>query len=269
MEIIRDFSGKKLVEYLKPDLRVCLHFRHGIGDTVCFLPIYETLKRMYPEVSWNLRTFSGQEEVFDDGEDTEYDYLFVIIYPEPWFRQELRNKKKAEFCCEYEIGIPYSEVPETLSPPPRSDFSSPLVGAAFQSTSLRAINVSPLTASKVWDGILQAELVPIEIHYKHKYHNPQNTMPGCVTATTRPCKPTLSSLIGLLNACRAFIGVDSGVFFLAKSLGIPVLYLRTVRGLDSYLRNPDCLSLDELHVTPESVRQWLLTVSRDAGQPVY
>lgn len=65
---VREFQGKKLVEYLRPGLRVRLLFAHGPGDTVLFLPVYNALKALYPDVYRALKTYNGQEELFDDGD---------------------------------------------------------------------------------------------------------------------------------------------------------------------------------------------------------
>ena len=143
METITTYRDKKLVQYLKPGLRVCLSFRHGVGDTVQFQPIYETLKRLYPDVHWNLKTYNGQEAIWDDGTDTEYDYWFEIAYPSS---EHLPGITKPQLCCDVELGIKYSDVPEPLSPPPKRNFDSPLVAVHFQSTCDPSINVPPSVA---------------------------------------------------------------------------------------------------------------------------
>ena len=261
METITTYRDKKLVQYLKPGLRVCLSFRHGIGDTVMFQPIYETLKRLYPDVHWNLKTYNGQEVIWDDGTDTEYDYWFEIAFPSS---EHLPGITKPQLCCDVEIGIKYSDVPEPLSPPPKRNFESPLVAVHFQSTCDPSINVPPSVAQRVWNGILKAGLIPIEVHFQHKWHNKINTKFPFITATVREADASMVSLIGLLERCRACIGVNSGPFYLAKSMGLPVLYLRTKYTMEQYLRNPGGLSLMKNQIREDIIEAWLRSLSSDA-----
>ena len=112
---VREFQGKKLVEYLRPGLRVRLLFAHGLGDTVLFLPIYNALKALYPDVYWALKTYNGQEELFDDGDVTgPADYEFTIDFP---CGEHIPGMTKPRMCCEQELGIDYDAVvPDTYPP---------------------------------------------------------------------------------------------------------------------------------------------------------
>lgn len=249
-----DYKDKRVVDYLKAGLNVCLSFRHGLGDTVQFQPLYETLKRLYPDVSWNLKCYNGQEEIWDEGPGEPYDYWFEIAFPSS---EHLPDKTKPQLCCEVELGIDYADVPEPLSAPPKMDFESPLVAVHFQSTCDPTINIPWAVAQRVWNGVLQAGLIPIEVHFKHRWHNKLNEKYAFINTTVRDAEARMSSLIGLLSRCRACIGVNSGPFYLAKSMGLPVLYLRTKYTQEHYLRNPGGLSLMKNQIREETVSKWL------------
>ena len=251
---IREFQGKKLVEYLRPGLRVRLLFAHGLGDTVLFLPVYNALKALYLDVYWALKTYNGQEELFDDGDVTgPVDYEFTIDFP---CGEHIPGMTKPRMCCEQELGIDYDAVvPDTY--PPILACRSPLVGVHFNSTCFPAQSIPIQAAKSIWEGVLAAGCVPIEVHFEHKYHNKKNYKYPFVDATVRGCQPRISALTGLLQRCGAFIGCNSGPYWLASAIGIPTLFVHTVYPLHSYIRgSADIIKKED--VTAEKIRDWVI-----------
>ena len=139
INVISNFKDKKLVEYLKDGMRVMILFNwHGMGDCIMFLPLYYKLKKMYPNVSFNLKCNVGQE-IFDDINDKEYDIYFDIIFPEfndKRYYPHTVGKSKPHICCCTELGIPFSKEMEFTWKPDKiidSGISVPKnsVGVAF------------------------------------------------------------------------------------------------------------------------------------------
>lgn len=234
--MITSYTDKKLSEYLEDGMNVLILFGHGLGDTMMFIPVYEYLKRLYPNVKFHLYVENGQEEIFGSapwhGYEEEYDHIFSLNYP----MCEWTDKTKNEMCCETELGIPYDPEVDQFASLERQD--SPLVAVHFQGTALPgSVNCPEEVATKIWQEVLQAGLIPIEVHFKHIFHNPVNEKYGCVNRSVRDVEANLPNLIGLLQRCRAFIGVASGPFTVAMSvLGAGrVLYLEKGHKIQSYV----------------------------------
>ena len=231
---INDFKEKKLVEHLYDGAKVLILFGHGLGDTIMFYPAYEALVRLYPKVDFTLYVESGQEEIFGkvEWDEDAYDLVFSLNY----FMAENSGVTKSEHCCERELGIDSAEIKSEFAQ--LSSFDSPLVGVHFQGTALpQSVNCDERTARQIWNEILGAGLVPIEVHYQHMFHNPMNVKYPCVTSTVRGCSARISSLIGLLQRCRCFIGVASGPLTLALSMYPDrVLYLQKEHDISSYTK---------------------------------
>jgi hypothetical protein len=54
-----------------------------------------------------------------------------------------------------------------------------------------------------------AGFVPLETHFEHVFHNPVNQFDSSMRL--RGCRAEVSSLVGLLQNCGAFVGVVSGL----------------------------------------------------------
>ncbi len=257
MAAITEYSKKKLVEYLYDGAKVLLLFGHGLGDTVMFYPAFEALKKAYPKVQFSLYIENGQEEVFGKvaWDESQYDLVFSIHYP---MSEHLKDKTKSEYCCIQELGIDPALIEREFANLPVC--KSPLVAMHFQSTALPdTVNCPPDVADKLWNQVLTAGFVPIEVHYQHVFHNPVNKKFDCVTNTVRGCRATVPNLIGLLQRCRGFIGVASGPLTIALSLYPErVLYLENTHPLTTYTRNP---SVGRMNIRgpydSDYVTQWL------------
>ena len=250
--MIADFRDKKLVEYLKPGMKVLIRFGHGWGDTQMFMPTFWELQKKYPDVTFDLYVECGQEKVFKSyptKDSTEHDLVFSLNFP----MSEGGNGTKAEKCCAEEIGI---ECPKDFPNYPIK--KSPLVACHFQGTALpNSVNCPEATAQKIWNEIIEAGLVPIECHFEHIFHNPVNKKYGFITNTVRGCKADLNNLIGLIQRCHAFIGVASGPLITALCV-MPekTMYLERLHKLKSYTRM-NVEKVDVMNYQEGTVRQWL------------
>jgi hypothetical protein len=117
-------------------------------------------------------------------------------------------------------------------------------------------------ATQVWEEVLAFRKIPIEMHFKHVFHNSANECYPCVAQTNvRRARPQLSSLFGLLQRCWAFIGVASGPWCAAMAI-MPerCLFLERNHRSASYTNEPVAkLRLDTFE--EGQVTEWLNTLS--------
>lgn len=217
---------KDRLEQLNPKT-VAVCFWHGVGDLIMFLEPYRVLQELYPAVSFKLALplGLGYEDIVPDAvfvtgdqvnkdEETEklgFDLFAKITFPMNEFQQEFT---KGEFCCIHELGISpvwgHSYV---------GDAGSPLVAVHYQITCLPdSANPDEKVAEAIWKEILDTGLVPIECHFEHVFHNPVNKKFPFVTCSVRGARPKVSSLVGLIQRAKAFVGVVSGPFHVALSV---------------------------------------------------
>lgn len=219
-------SNKKVVDYLKSGQKVLIKFDwHGMGDCVMFLPLYNRLKELYPDVSFNLVCNYGQE-YFEDKNDDKYDIDFDIVFPEfnnKYFGYNFHGKSKPEICCEYELGIPFTEDIEFTWEPNKVEDSGIIIpknaiGVAFQVTSNPNKSIEESVAFYIWDAIKQLGFTPVEIHFSHKLQNERNSMYGFIDRTCRTEKASVNNCIDVINKCKGFIGVNTGTFCMATAM---------------------------------------------------
>lgn len=206
---------------------VLLIFWHGIGDLVMFLKVFEEIQAIWPDIGFAIGLPKGltheqllhsesydlvtAEEVNDYPELLPYDMVAKITFPMNEGQMELT---KAEWCCVHEIGIEPVWGHNRLS-----KGTNRLVGVHFNITCLPdSCNPDKETAERIWNDILEAGYIPIETHFTHVFHNPVNEKFDFVDCSVRRAKAQVSSLVGLLRSCRAFIGVVSGNFHVALSV---------------------------------------------------
>ena len=244
--IIKNYSDKKLVDYLKPGMHICIKFYHGLGDTIMFYPYFEYLQNLFPDVKMTLWTSIGQEEYFGkvSCDEKDYDIVFELQFPCSEFSDFTKKYTKAEFCCIKELGIDYSKVKEYSLQIKK--MKSPLVAVHFQGTSCpNKTNPNYRYCKVIYEQIIENGLIPIEIMFQHKYHNSKNSKYDFIGCTVRDCKPSINNLIGLLQRCCGFVGVNSGPFHLAMNI-FPdkVLYLEKDMPYNLYVHSRKIKSLN-------------------------
>lgn len=243
--LVKEYKSKKLVEYLRDGMKVCIVFVHGLGDTFMFYPVFMKLQKLFPNVQFTFYTENGQDEWFGSTSrnEADYDIVFEIAF---YCCEGIRPYvTKAEYCCKSEIGITFTPDME-LSYTPQT-VASPLVAVHFNSTCRPAqVGCNERVAKLVWNGINQAGYIPIETHFIHNYSNSKNAKFNFVTNNVRDCKCRMESLIGLIQHCRGFVGVASGPFCIAMSL-FPkkVLLLKNSHDIKCFYKWQDsALSMD-------------------------
>lgn len=269
--IVKSYDGYKVADYLRTETvsKVCLVFWHGLGDLVMFLDIFLKLKEMFPaiQIDLALQEGTGQEVLTEEYNINTvlitdpnnlidgYDYTFQIHYP---MSEHLGGKwTKNEWCCLVELGIDplgfYAELPK---------WNSPLVACHFQATALPdPINPSEEVAEQIWNEILEAGLVPIEVFFQHKYYNPVNEKFKFIDCTVRRAVPSIKTLVGIYNHCFASICVASGN--LPVSLAVMknrTMYLKKEYDINCYTHEK-VEQIDVNNYRAGEVREWLAKLS--------
>jgi hypothetical protein len=257
---ITDFEKKKLVEYLKPGLKVLIRFGHGWGDTQMFYPIYQRLIELHPEVHFDLYVECGQEEIFTsypNKEGNEHDLVFSLNFP----MSEGSEQTKAEKCCTDEVGIEplgsmfHLPIPPTAALPV---YDNPFVLCHFQGTALpNSVNCPEGVAQQIWAEIIEAGKIPIECHFEHVFHNPVNAKYGFIDSNVRKATPKLSTLIAMVESSFAFIGVASGPFITALSVYPErTFFLERAHKLENYVKYP-VARMDVNNYEKGRIKTWL------------
>ena len=272
LQRIWEGDKKKLSQHIEEikAKRVLLVFWHGLGDLVMFLNPFLALKKCYPYVIFDLAVQKGLgfEEVTADLEDTnilfidgsffkdppqDYDIVADIDFPMSEGQIELT---KGEYCCVYELGIEPVNGHKVLT-----KGVNRLIGIHYQITCLPdAANPDEETAKIIWDDVLNAGFIPIEMHFQHVFHNPVNTMFPFIDCTVRKVRPQVSTLIGLIQQCAGVICVVSGNLHIALSV-LPdnrIFFLQKHFKLESFTKRT---SIMRANVMPgeykHEVSEWL------------
>ena len=274
MKIVEPLKqDKKLIKYLDENVKkVLIFFWHGLGDLVQFLAPFDVLKSLYPNIQFDLALAEGldQEEIYPNallvkGEETidfsserfkDYDIIARINFPV----ETDPNLTKNELCCKAELGISpvwgHKKLP---------DFPSRLIGVHFQNTALPDVfNPSKEVAEKIWNEVLNAGFIPIELEFLHAFHNPQNIKFDFIDCTVRRVEAKISTLLGLLRVCAGVICVVSGPLHCALAL-MPekVLYLEKDVPIERFTH----LSIPKVNIKDDKfeegkIKEWLLNLEQ-------
>lgn len=193
-----------------------------------FIPVMDALRRQYPMIEFKLGVPKGlsyldivPDAIEIDGDECNkdeitstlgFDLVAKITFP---MNEGQEEYTKGEFCCIHEIGINPVSGHGSLPTHKRSR----LCAVHFQITCLpESCNPDEATAERIWNDVLQAGWVPLEVHFQHIFHNPVNAKFGFIDATVRRCVPQIKTLSGLIENAGAFVGVVSGPFHVAMSV---------------------------------------------------
>lgn len=210
--------------------KVCIPFGHGLGDTIMFLNVFDKLASLYPDIEFTLALQKGLgfEDLEPDiagnnkkviyvtdlsynKETADYDIIADVDFP---MSENQTKITKAERCCKDELGIDLISGHKRLT-----CGKNRLIGIHFNITCLPdAANPSEETAKMIWDDVLTAGFIPIEMYFSHVFSNPVNKMFPFIDCTVRHVKPQVSTLIGLIEQCAGVICVVSGNLHVALSI---------------------------------------------------
>ena len=186
------------------------------------LPL-EFLREEYPHIKFSIGLCRGLDEeklfpgaVLIDGDWREkcvgwdYDIVFVVNFN----CEDIHDTTltKAEKCCIEELGIPPISGYPALSP-------KGIVGVSFFCTSVPDLtNPDEATAKLIWDDIIGARYIPVEVFQKHVFWNPVGIQFPFVDKTIRDWPAKLDTLIAMISKCDFFVSAVGGPFHLACSI---------------------------------------------------
>ena len=203
--------------------RVLIVFLHGVGDVVMFIEVFKALRSLYPNIHFDMGLAKelDQNKLFPSAIlldrdwrsqvfSMNYDLVFQSRFPAE--DPQRPTLTKAEICCEKELGIqPIAKYPQLV---PKK-----IVSVHFHSTAVPELANAPETsAQRIWEEITLAGFIPIETHFEHVNHNSVNQRFDFIDHHVRDWPARLDTLMALLAASDAFVGVSSGNFHLALSI---------------------------------------------------
>ena len=223
MKIVKDIQcrkgGVKLIPLLKPGMKVLLQFAqvpHGMGDCIMFRSVYQELKRLLPQVIFNLHCREGQQ-LFNDITETSYDLIFQVP-----FKQDNSGESKFRICAEQEFGMAWNSASEFSWKIPKvhTDIKLPdsTIALSFQSVSDPVKNLSVDKAQCIWNLVKEAGFTPLEVHFEHNYKKNVNTRYSFIDYSCRDFPASVENCIGVMRQCKGFIGIATGTSCIAASL---------------------------------------------------
>lgn len=228
--IISDFKKKKVVDYLKGNTngRILLIFRHGLGDIINFLPIFKELKSRSP--NWRIELGLEKNRKLSSIHRNIYEYdklrirdihrlfthMFSISYREPYGNLI----SKPMYCNLNEIGLTDFEWSPYELDIELNNKDSDRIGIHFEgNTNQKNKSLKIEQTMELWEYFNEINLSPFEIH--NPGFNDNNSMGYSFISrdqTIRFENPTIERMIQEISKCKYFVGIDSGVLYLAMSI---------------------------------------------------
>ena len=244
-------SGERLVQYLKPGMRVLIKFdRHGLGDMIMFQPLYRRLKELYPDIEFHLKGNTDQQ-YFYDTPDAPVDVTLDIKFKEtPGISDDNKLWSKPEYCAVKELGIPWDHSLEFTWKPDHWNkdlkIKENCIGFIAQVQSCPDKGLAPGIAQEIWYHIKSKGFTPIEVTFRNLNKNAKNGQCSFIDYTCRDMEPSVENLIAVIKQCKGFVGVNTGTFCAATCIldnHVLHLYKRHHFG-DFYKRNNPVPEMD-------------------------
>jgi ADP-heptose:LPS heptosyltransferase len=224
--IIYNFSKLKIIDYLSKykSGAVAFIFLHGLGDFICFLPLFETLQKEFPSCKLHLYSKPFYGKIYSQCKIIpndirvlfrKYLYIFRVSYPE-LIKEERYRWTKVENCNLKEIGLNnFNWNPYNLLNGYNKE--SKLIGFhGFGNTNIKKKNIDLYKMEQIWCEIKELGYEPFEIHINDGniecpyFINRNNSL--------RFDEPDINLFMNKIKECKYFIGVESGPFYLAGSI---------------------------------------------------
>lgn len=259
MRRITQYPIEKISDLVKPGQKVLIEYECGLGDVIMFLPYYEEMKRLFPDVEFSLKT-KNQDCFFDYNRNMEYyDWVFRC---DSFFNEEtpgLQKYTKPECNCVLQLGIPYNKELEYTVKLPHE--SSPFVGMSFCNSCFpERINCTYETAKMLWERVRTNGMVPIELFtptYRQAWERPENKKFDFVDCTMRGMGPDLKRMLSLMATCRGHASVATGNFHYAMTLNPEkVLYIENKFSY-KFFTNKNILSVNTLKPDMGVIEEWI------------
>lgn len=247
-------EGVVLSALLRPGMKVCIVFPHGLGDVVMFRPVLKRLRTLHPDVVIHFMPRKEYVDFDDHDENVEYDLAFWLDY---YMATAADHLTKNDLCCLRELGMspPLSDLPEAIG-----GFRSPWVGIGCTSISMSSqYTPTEYEAKAVNDGVLEAGFIPLDTAMVSCGFSFDRKSPMAVDL--RKVEGTYAKLAGILERCHAFIGTISGAYHVAQALlpGRTLLLCPRAGEWRRLYRNAP-LHVNMRDVTKNVIRDWLLSL---------
>jgi len=234
--------------YTEPK-KILIVFWHGVGDLLMFLPLYNYLRSHFNKHNFDLGLLPGvgHKHIVSEGLELpevdfvkDHDVCFVISFP---MIEGSNTMTKVEHCARLEIGFDQTQHFDGMYAnitrlPQLSPVRNKLIGVHFQGTCLPgSTNPHPELAKQIWDDLVDAGYVPIDLHFEHVFHNPVNKRFPWSTRTCRELKPSLETLQMVIERCFAVVAVASGPFVISMCVKPQrTVYLQKHHTVDCYIK---------------------------------
>lgn len=221
---ISNFSKKKVVDYLTSYGKILFIFRHGLGDIVNFIPLVEELKVQYPkyqfyfgiEKSRNLNFYPHFFQIDSNFRSimSQFTHIFRINYFEPE-----NGMCKPYVCNEKEIGLDYF----TWKPYNLKIEKIPIKKRAgihfFGNTKQGSKSLDEETAEIIWNELIISGFEPFEItNNSFNFYTDLGKNFIKKSSTLRFSNPKLETMIFEISQCETFLGIESGLIYLAGTI---------------------------------------------------
>lgn len=220
--------------------RLLLVFNHGVGDFILFLPVFEEMKRQFPQlnISIGAQYKRGFEVIYPDIVCADFpyvlkqfglfDYVYEVHYPNAIDQfisiADSTEPAKPYLAAYYEFGMsPFEWAPYKLAEV-RAPFKN--VGVHFFGhTGEKEKNCSQDVAEAIWDEIIEAGYTPFEIHMRPQLRNEyledlegDSFKYATEDNSLRFQNPDLGVMRDAIRSCTWFIGVDSGPLYMSTAI---------------------------------------------------
>ena len=235
--------------------KVLIHFDHGLGDIINFLPVLTELeKQTKKKITLSTEDWRQFHLIYSRNRISPEDfmecrksfgYVYRIYYPEAaencGFIEHTKEHAKPYLCAYQELGMkPFAWEPFNFKF--KREVNEKRVGVHFFGNSSAKLKFCPIkTANKIWKEIEEAGFEPFEVHQpvKSKWKGDDEDLLEGINETNsiRHRETDLKLLFDELAKCKYFFGVDSGVFYLALPLlgRDNVCFLRNKKNVSMYV----------------------------------
>lgn len=259
MPRITRYISKKISEIIKPGDKVLIEYECGLGDVIMFLPYYERLKQMFPEVKFDLKTKNQGMFFKFNTNPSYYNWIFRCASFFNEEKPELQRWTKPECNCVLQLGIPYDKDIEYTVSLPHKD--SPFVGVSYCNSCFpENINCNYEVAKLIWDKLRENGFVPIELFsptYKEAWERDENKKFDFVSCSMRDMGSNLQRMLDVMATCRGLASVATGNFHYGMTIyPDKILYLMN-KYTYKYFTNKEILCLDVNKPDIKIIEEWI------------
>ena len=255
-------SGMTVQQYVDQGARsILIDYPHGLGDVIMFRPYVKDMMRRNPGTVIDMKlTPALQPLVKPVKESGSYD--LEIYFPARFNERdpELRGMAKPECNVKYDLGVPYEkelEYTDPLFPASPARAASPFVGLNFCCSCYPMEGNCPsFTASMLWQAVIDAGFVPIEV-FVPKNSRKENAKYPFVRSSMRDVGPGINRMMSVMASLRGVASVSTGTFHYGMA-AYPdtTLYLQNGFKASSYTSKP-VLTLDVNRPDQKVIDEWI------------